>query len=232
MKSLKILTTAAFLFSLTIFVNAQKGKIELLETGEFHGEEVTAKAGELWLGLFKTGNNFALLETVIGVEMVHDPIVDDNPNEKTGKAVKVFNRNEPVFLIKDAGFLPQKNIETVFSGEKGIDGKYKETFNFKKAVYELRVDNAANENEFLGKDSKLILTVNGKQQILRELPNGGNDAFWTLYWVGDLDSDGKLDFYINVTDHYNVSDKRLFLSSQAEAGQSVKEAAIFRTTGC
>ena len=146
--------------------------------------------------------------------------------------VKVFNQSEPVFLIKDAGFLPQKNIETVFSGEKGIDGKFKETFKFKKDVYELRVDNAENKGEFLGLNSKLILTVNGKQQILRDLKERADDAYWTLYWVGDLDSDGKLDFYVNVTDHYNVSDKRLFLSTQAETGKLVKEAASFRTTGC
>ena len=232
MKILNILSVAVFLFSLNIFVNAQKGTIELLEAGEFHGEEVTAKSGEVWLGLFKTGDNYSLLETVIGVEMVHDAIVDNNLNDKTGKAVKIFNQQETVFLIKGAGFLPQKNIETVFSGEKGIDGKYKETFNFKKDVYELRVANAANESEFLGKNSKLILTVNGKQQILRELKDDGNDAFWSLFWVGDLDSEGKLDFYINVTNHYNVSDRRLFVSSPAEAGQLVKEIANFRTTGC
>jgi hypothetical protein len=38
--------------------------------------------------------------------------------------------------------------------------------------------------------------------------------------------------YVDVSWHYNVSETRLFLSSQAKPGQFVKEVAKFVTTGC
>lgn len=231
MKNLRILSIILGLLIFSLEAHAQNGKIQLLETGEFHGDEVSAKTGETWLGLFKTGDGFSMLETIIDVETVHDVIVDE-PGEKTGKAVKASNQNEAVFLIKGANFLPQGNV-AVLSGEaKNINGKFNSSFKFKEDVYRLSVDNAQNKDEMLGKNAKLILTVNGRKQVLRNLTNGGNDAFWTLYWVGDLDADGKLDFYIDLTDHYNVADKRLFLSSQAKNGRLVGEVASFVTVGC
>ena len=69
-------------------------------------------------------------------------------------------------------------------------------------------------------------------QVLYSLQDCGNDPSWRLLWAGDLDRDGKLDLYVSVTQHYNVSERKLFLSSQADEGQLVKEVADFVTSGC
>src|SRR5687768_2731605 len=55
-----------------------KYKFELMETGEFHGDEVTAESGEKWVGLFGKNNDFHLASTNINVRLVHDEIVDGN----------------------------------------------------------------------------------------------------------------------------------------------------------
>lgn len=59
-----------------------------------------------------------------------------------------------------------------------------------------------------------------------------DDCGWGIYWAGDLDGDGKLDLYLDLANHYNVGQYRLFLSSPAEKGKLVKEVANFRFVGC
>jgi hypothetical protein len=51
-------------------------------------------------------------------------------------------------------------------------------------------------------------------------------------WIGDLDGDGRWDFIVNQTDHYNVNQPALFLSTLAGEGEIAGKAAEFRTTGC
>jgi hypothetical protein len=60
----------------------------------------------------------------------------------------------------------------------------------------------------------------------------GNDPYWYLLWAGDLDRDGKLDLYLSVTQHYDVAERKLFLSSQARRKKLVREVASFEIGGC
>jgi hypothetical protein len=214
-----------------------KFKIKLLETGEgFHGDEVEAKSGETWLGLFQEGDRYFLRSTKLKIRRVHDSIVD-NEKQKTGKSVFTNNKSEAVFLLKNAKLPSESEVKTIFFAEdydKAIEFKNgsEKNFEFNGKSYNLRVENKLTSEEFLGKGSKLILSHNGKEQTLSYLAEGCNDCYWYLYWIGDLDKDGKADFYFNLSPHYNVSDKRLFLSSPAEKGKLVKNVASFRTTGC
>lgn len=73
----------------------QKYKIKMLAAGEFHGDEVKARSGETWLGLFKLGNDFFLAQAKIKVKLVHDVIVDNKPAQKTGKGISVRENFSP-----------------------------------------------------------------------------------------------------------------------------------------
>jgi hypothetical protein len=59
------------------------------------------------------------------------------------------------------------------------------------------------------------------------------DWVGSLLWVGDLDRDGKLDLYM---DFYGYEKggygSGLFLSSEAEKGELVKQVADFSASGC
>jgi hypothetical protein len=48
--------------------------------------------------------------------------------------------------------------------------------------------------------------------------------------AGDLDRDGRLDFLVSTSNHYNVHELTLFLSNGTTTG--VRPVAVWRTTGC
>jgi hypothetical protein len=218
-------------------MDEEKLLFRLQETGDgFHGDEVNAAAGQTWLGLFTSGSGFYLHRTKIAVSMVNDPIVDDD-NEKTGKSVATDIQDKSVFLLKRADSLREGPIKTVFfapdinESTELANGTIKK-FSFGGKVYELMVANDVSKEKFLGSGAKLLLKSGGKVQTLRDLKDGCDDCYWNLFWVGDLDGDGKLDFYLDLSNHYNVMDKRLFLSSRAKTGELVGYVANFSTVGC
>jgi hypothetical protein len=47
-----------------------------------------------------------------------------------------------------------------------------------------------------------------------------------------LDGDGRLDLYMWLSDHYNVIEHTLFLSSKAPADGLVERVAFWTTVGC
>jgi hypothetical protein len=219
--------------------------IKLQTIGEgFHGDQVVAKNGETWLGFYRDAGRFYLRNTKVRVRWAYDPIVDGEEGGKiSGKSVFVKNNDRALFIVKNAKRLNEGNVKTVFYGGIRYDlenqpeairlkNGFRKTFEFAGDIYVLKVENKLTSDEYLDKGSKLSLERNGKEQVLRYLPDGCNDCGWTLYWAGDLDQDGKLDFFFDLSDHYNVSDERLYLSSYAPAGQLVKLAADFWTNGC
>ena len=192
-------------------------KIKMLETGEdFHGDEVDAKSGEKWLGLFQHDNTYVLKETKLKIKRVKDGIVDDDTNQKTGKSVETPEKNEPMFLLKDSN-LKSGEVKYVMQGDIYDDipenTEYVKEFEFNGNKYSLKVVEKLNkENEKL---FALVLEGRGQQQVLHTANfNGGRLA--TLHWVGDLDKDGKPDIYMSPNVHYNVENRVLFLSSRAK----------------
>ncbi len=90
-------------------------------------------------------------------------------------------------------------------------------------------------------NSEVIITKDGTEQLLgeyRAFCEGdsvwylGDDAFPSLIWAGDLDKDGKLDFLMDLTNHYNASKITLFLSSHAINEEIVRKVAVFTIVGC
>lgn len=66
--------------------------------GEFHEDEVKAKSGEKWFGIYRVGRYYELVEGIINVEKVPDVVVgdkEDEPLKWTGKKVS-FKINEEI----------------------------------------------------------------------------------------------------------------------------------------
>lgn len=214
-----------------------QGDQKLIEPGAFHGEEVTARSGEKWLGLHITGENSMLLTYRLTVNAVQDSLVDEE-GQKTGKEVSVDLPLEPLFLIKGTGILKAGPVTTVFDDGSDLSNLKESspiTLDLAGKSYLLKVgseDTAKCPDQPLPRNARLVLVNGETRQVLYTLEECGDDPSWRLIWAGDLDGDGKLDLYVNVTQHYNVTKRKLFLSAPAREGQLVKEVAEFVTSGC
>jgi hypothetical protein len=231
-------------------------KIRLLEIGQgYHGAEVKAKSGEVWLGLFHENDGYYLRPAELKIRRVYDEILDgDDKRNKTGKDVSVKGKNQPIYLLKNTGTIRAGKIPTIFQGLSWTEAMNDEesdlpieemlttlkkdfawTFEFNGKQYLLKVVEAKNkENDRI---RALILESDGVRQVLhtiKEEHTFKQDWFYDvghLYWVGDLDRDGKPDFYFDLFEHYNQNNQVLFISSQAEKGKLIKKVAYFYTTG-
>lgn len=240
-----------------VFVqNAKTSKALLVETGEgFHGDEVKARSGEKWLGLYVTRNGSFLTQSTLTVRRVVDPIADEDPMKPTGKSVSVNRREPPVFLVRNAEMLKPGPVKTVYRGGHTEKHELKHGtqigLKLNEQNYWLKVTSkyprSKDCHDCLPSDARLILKTADSIQIIYDLGKILRAEFkdetermeevadttgWHLLWAGDADGDSKLDLYVGVSWHYNISERKLFLSSQANPGQLVKEVAKFVTSGC
>ncbi len=223
-------------------------KIQLLETGSFHGDEVKVRSGEKLLGLYVDKNGSSLISTTVKVKRIVDEVVDQEPGQMTGKEVSVAQANKPIFLIKNAGLLREGPVVTVYRGSKSkkheLVSLYEEwkggkTVSLKLGAQQFQLKVVGRQRRLTGAyqgqtayDLKLVLTDGKLTQTLYSIKDNVESRPWHLVWAGDADGDGKLDLYLDLSWHYNVSESKLFLSSQAKSGQLVKEIAKLLTTGC
>lgn len=234
---------------------ADKLTIRLMETGSnFHADQIKAKNGEKWLGLFNNDGIYSLQNTTLRVKRVADELLhgpgSDKKGKLTGKSVSVETKVEPAFLLKNARRLREGFVATLFEGEKEdwnnesvkptfLDKNFHQTYKLAGKIYELKVIKAKNKR---GEPVlALRLEGNGVKQILHtfwtrsEGENGEENwlgSVGTLYWVGDLDRDNRPDFYLSLYAHETIYTAFLLLSSEAGKGKLVKKVAVFETSGC
>ncbi len=241
--------------------NHRELAMKLLNIGEgFHGDEIPAKNGDEWLGLFRSTDGYLVQSTTLQIKRVHDRVVDEDESIRSGISVSVSGSNKPLFLVKGGKSVRPGKATTYFrgltdddydelssrdiiayNGFTTLDKDYRDSFlTDDKLEYELKVLKAKNP------DGKRILALSleslGLRQILytvrtwEEEPNSGASEWpgqvGRLFWVGDIDRDGKPDFYMELSAHYNSVWTGLFLSSEADEGKHVKLSAEFVITGC
>ncbi len=215
-----------------------KYKFKLVDVAE-HGnsyrkEEVIARNGETWLGLFSINGESYLKNTKLKIDYEIDP-------DYEGAVIK-FKAEQPLFLLKNAKNLKEGKILTLFreKSSETVDvldnpntmySKFLREFQIGERKYTLRIKDALTKS---GEKVLALVLENGNvSQILTYTPYFDGEYLGNLLWVGDLDGDDKLDLYL-VFNSYEKGSFRssLFLSSEAERGKLVKEAAGFGTLGC
>jgi hypothetical protein len=196
---------------------------EILFTGTFHGEEVTARSGETWLCLMSTKTGEELKTCTIDVRPVHDLIAEDN----SGKEVSVRGGGDPVLLVRNVPGLKPGPVRTLFLGRAAL-----------RPENTLWIGSGEQAAVWLAKETGTYSIVLSKGAIGDKAPQVlradayDSDEPPKLHWAGDLDRDGKLDLVIDITNHYNLSRMALFLSSLAKEGELVGLAGFFDSGGC
>lgn len=210
--------------------NSKQSASQLLEVGEFHGDEVRAKTGDGWLGLFLINGEYSLLPSAIKVESVRDDMVDGE-NGMTGKKVSVNWNYEPIFLIKGIPLI-SRPVPTIIGEKQYLYEQPTMRLELGKRNYELNVVPRKEDDGKLA-GIAVVLSSGKETQTLRFIPDATETPEnMAVIWAGDLDGDGELDLYLDLSDHYNVSHRMLLLSSAAGKGKMLREVAEFRTTGC
>lgn len=208
---------------------AKSFKVKLLQTGDFHSEEVPYRSGEKWLGLFRVNGSYQLIETTIRKTLSKGGLFDTNVSTSTP--------HEAILLLRDAKDLQPGKVDTEFDSkfDENNFGNLMEPlpkgFGMHGSFWHLRVENL-DSNGSATNGTALVLDQSGyDSQVLRYLPNGCDDCSWSVEWVGDLNRDGNLDFLIDLSGHYNSSEPTLFLST-SDGKKIVKVFAGFHGVGC
>lgn len=153
---------------------------------------------------------------------------------KTGIKVAV-RQGEPILLLKGLIGLSATKVQSLLYSQSGLVFPPGEALAFAlpgAAPYKLHVTNRREYDDSPRAPSRLLLESNGHKQTLYEWPQGLLDEHCELIWAGDMDGDGKLDLLMVLSDHYNVLEYTLFLSSKRSSGSLVQRVAAFRIVGC
>ena len=196
---------------------AHKGGIELLLTGYFYPEEVTSPTGETWIGLFPKRDGYEAKQTQV---RIFDSLCIDEPQ----RYVRANQPSEPIFLIRGSSRVHEGQVRTVFHGKMFLKPLQEIKFELShKDPYEL---SASRDN------ANYLLTLeqhDDYQLLMSQKLDEENEPL--VIWIGDLDDDNKLDFFIYTGPGTHGSEYALFLSSYAEHGKLVKKVATFSVVG-
>lgn len=209
------------------------GAAELLAVGSFHGDEVSAKTGQVWYGLYQRQRGCELKASKIRVTIVKDEIVDTTTS--TGKEVQVDQPGETLFLVRGVAGLKNRAVATSYAGDPAKSLRPGQVLVLKigHKKYTLSVSGKFSDNRSGAAlaEYKLVLSVGARSQTIAA-EKDCDAVHPRLIWAGDLDSDGRIDLLVDSSTHYNVSSRTLWLSEGATGAQLVRAAAKFVTSGC
>lgn len=212
----------ALVLTSCLAIGGERPKLQMILTGDWHGDEVQTRSGEQWLALVDD----QIEPVVVKVERFHDGLVDA-AEERTGKRVVVSGADDYTVLLRGVS---ARTVERSVRSEllRGQSGA--------KAQLVLSTDALTLETRLLhvsaGEESDAIFEIVISGGGLSQAIGRTTEASIEPIWSGDLDGDGRIDLIIDTSEHYNVFAPMLFLSTEAGEGEIVGAAASFVTTGC
>lgn len=213
------------------------------QTGEFHGDEASARNGERWLALLldpSKGDRIA--SVVVSVKQIWDGMVDE-PGAKTGKKITIPGENDGVFLFRGIPSIRPHSVETICAIQTLKPNAPVELVLTTGRSYRLTLvcSQPEGSGEWQRSAASLVLQSGDQKQVLGtyqasyekgEFVGVGQEGEIRLLWAGDLNGDGALDFIIDLTDHYNMSLPTLFLGTTKGAKDLASKVAQHKTLGC
>lgn len=203
---------------------------EILRIGDFHGDDITIENIDGWYGLFKNDSGHALESVKLKVEPWHD-IVIDRPGETTGVSIRIERQQKPLILVRGPKEFITGVVPTTFSGRNSIiPGKLiRLDTHILTAFGHITDEGFRQPGDLLILGYQVSLFKSGsseRPQTLVKYDRSVFESLSTLLWAGDLDRDGRIDFLLNIRNHYAVvGHYALYLSTEAENNDMVKLVA-------
>lgn len=211
-------------------VESDANLIKILETSTYHEDEIDPSIRNVqWMELIRLDNTFAIVNGSISLKRVYDPVLDEE-NEMTGWEVVSRHGENSILLIEKYPFLKEHQVNAVTTDlEFGFNEE--KTFQFNNQKYRLfSTGNKEKESNF-----QLFLESekNGKirQTLLVSIPQFDSKNTF-IHFIGDIDNDGKLDFLIDTSNHYNVQSLTLFLSQPTDESTLCIPVGQITSVGC
>jgi hypothetical protein len=211
--------------------------VSLLAAGSLHGDEVPADAAGDWLALVREGNGVILWP--VTVSLVPEEDIGDRNGERTGRRVEVSPPLDPIVLLR--GLRPFTGEVATVILDQAVDvgeGVEASLHGVATRLVVRCVDAPAVEGQ---RQQRCTLSARSGAREEALFTYGayfdGAQRLWAssgpaVLWAGDLDLDGSVDLLIDTSDHENVNEMRLFLSSAAEPGHLLSEVARLTRVGC
>jgi hypothetical protein len=204
----------------------------LLIVGQFFAEHVRYDNGEIWFGLFRSAKGDTLLQTKITVEKIATPF--DEGEEPGGVMVTVDRTGDPVFLVKGSNCFRSGPVNTLLHDNLFLYPAQDLSLSLEKRYYNLiAFGSTSEEGRILSYGLRLWDSESRTYQIIAQINNPGWETTqnsFNILWAGDLDNDGQLDLFLNLSEHYAENVYALFLSSSADEGSLLKKVATFEVS--
>lgn len=217
------------------------GSWVFLMPGQVHKGEAPSSLGQGWLALRKGVNGWELSPTKITLRRRKSEVADYDVEIKSNyrDAVALFKLPHLTAGRIDTPELPKGFLESFFVK---IDDEYptfKVTFNSVEYLFSgSKVQGAYSNREGQGVFSydALVVGMGGRRSVVGDT---GGDSSETdssqnsvqIIWVGDIDSDGKLDVITRVN-LSNASGLCLYLSSEAKGTELFGKSICHEGSGC
>jgi hypothetical protein len=197
----------------------------------FHEGEAPRVPGKGWYALVQENEQSSLIAATVMSRRVQDDLVDGDDAPATG--VEITARPpDALFYLKHrtlrAGRVPSVPIQNPdFLGIRHWEKQDLsfQDIEFNKHIYQLRIlaRGDLTTPESSGPFS-LLLSVDGGNQITLLTDEIGDDRYIHIYWAGDLNHDGLLDFIVG-NDRYNNAATCWYLSKKSQP-------VSYETVGC
>ena len=222
-----------------IGIEHEKFSGEVIQTGRFLPDYVSAKTGQKWLALIqKSSDQLKLSSVTIRVKNVPKEIGQAGPecevsiNKHPGKTV---------FLFRGIPGLKPRIVESLSTGMSlrpnvPVDLKLKNGVGYKLTLV---CPPATRATRYETVTASLVLEKGELKQTLTKYSfpyvdgkiEGGTSGEVKLFWAGDLNADGSLDLLIDVSSNYCSYIPALFLGNPEGSKSMATKVAQFKS-GC
>lgn len=203
---------------------------------DYHGDEIPERCEHSpFLGLVFDGeNHFRFVPVEVKIETVPDPIGDMEGAPASGKKLMVNSKDSLIFILENS------SINSFVSSGSGqhLTGEQSDFTNHRKIRVNDQIQGEIITTVKESHDANIGFTLwkveytydEGSIVLFNEKNNPEPSA--RLFYIGDLNGDGWMDFVYDSHLHYNIITYTLMVSEKTEAGFRLRKAAELMTSGC
>ncbi len=190
-----------------------------------------------YIGLFEGKNGFYSKKTKIKTVNSENVYVGS-----IEKQIKVNSKDECKLLIFNKKIADHNFKKIVINDNESIDRNFTQTFEYLGKSYTIYATGKKNNPSQVGSDFypvsnyKLFISTvkNGKKitQLIYSVKEFNEIQPSNIELAGDIDGDGLLDIFMDISDSYGGSIYALFLSSNANYNQVFHLVADYQFSGC